>query len=234
MLCRLLTATGKSGLPDSHFHSPSISDWMGYYDIAADSNKSERTLLSDIFQAARNRGTGNTGIFGLRLQGQSFEYFLQKLRLLSPGSLTDHERIQAVFGRTLFVHLTRNNKLEQAISYVIASQTGLWHKAPNRQELERLSALQEPVYDAMAIQQHMTEFAVMDERWITWFSSECITPQHINYEDLSEDPISITGELLQRLGLDDELTIGLEIPVVKLADTVNSQWALRFRSDNSF
>lgn len=207
---------------------------MGYYDIAPDSTKSERTLLSDIFQAARNRGTGNTGMFGLRLQGQSLEYFLQKLRLLSPGRLTDHERIKAVFGRTLFVYLTRNNKLEQAISYVIASQTGLWHKEPNRQELGRLSALQEPVYDAVAIQQHMTELAAMDNSWISWFSNEGISPQRINYEDLSEDPISITGELLQRLGLDDGLTIGLEIPVVKLANSVNSQWALRFRSDNSF
>ena len=205
---------------------------MGYYDLTPDNTKTERELLSVVFKAASSRGTGRTGIFGLRLQRHSFEYFMQKLHVLVPICSNDQDRIQEVFGRTLFVHLTRQNKLEQAISYVIASQTGLWHKAPNGQELERLSAPQEPVYNAELIQQYMTELAEMDQGWISWFANEGITPLRINYEDLSENPLAVTAKLLDKLGLDKELAIGLELPVAKLADNTNSQWALRFCSDN--
>lgn len=225
----MLDATGKSGHPDSHFHSPSISAWMGYYDVEFDSNKSERDLLADIFTAARNRGTGNTGMFGLRLQRHSFDFFLQKLQVLVSGCSRDHERIEKAFGQTLFIHLTRKNKLEQAISFVKASQTGLWHKAPDGTELERLSAPQEPIYDFEAIQRHLTELDSMDRNWISWFSSERLTPLRIYYEELSEDPIAITGQLLQKLGLNHELTREIQVPVAKLADCTNREWAKRFR-----
>lgn len=234
LLCRLLAATGQSGIPDSHFHNPSISDWMGYYNLAPSVMKSERDLLSDVFQAARIRGTGNTGMFGLRLQRHSFDFFIQKLHVLIPGCSSDQERIREVFGRTLFVHLTRQKKLEQAISYVKASQTGLWHKASDGLELERLSAPQDPIYDADAIQRQLAELVVMDEDWISWFAKEGLNPLRINYEDLSEDPIAVTGRLLEHLGLKNGLAIGLDIPVAKLADTTNRQWASRFCSDNSY
>jgi LPS sulfotransferase NodH len=115
-LCKLLAATGKSGKPDSHFHSPSLSDWMGYYNIAAEDFASEREMLSAIFKAARARGTGNTLMFGLRMQGHSFEYFIQKLRVLHKCCTCDSERIRVAFGKTLFIHLTRRDKLDQAIS----------------------------------------------------------------------------------------------------------------------
>ena len=206
---------------------------MGYYDLAPDSTKSERDLLSDVFHAARNRGTGNTGMFGLRLQRHSFDFFMQKLHLLLPDCSSDHERIQEIFGQTLFIHLTRENKLEQAISYVKASQTGLWHKAPNGTELENLSAPQDITYDAKAIQQSLTELGAMDENWISWFAKEGLTPLLIKYEELSEDPIAVTGGLLEELGLDKKLATGLELPVVKLADTTNREWASLFSDDRT-
>ena len=121
--------------------------------------------------------------------------------------------------------------MEQAISYVKASQTGLWHKAPDGQELERFRAPRDPVYDAEAIRQHLTELVAMDDGWISWFAREGLTPRRIHYEDLSEDPKAVTGELLEHLGLGKELAIKLEIPVAKLADSTNRQWAIRFCGD---
>ena len=205
---------------------------MNYYDLAPDRARSERDCLSEIFKAARQRGTGNTGIFGLRLQQHSFEFFIQKLRVLVPGYSNDHERVQHVFGRTLFVHLTRQNKLEQAISYVKASQTGLWHRASNGRELERLSTSQELVYDARAIREKMTEFDSMDDEWNAWFAEEKLSPWRITYENLSEVPLVVTGALLEALGLSKELVLGLEIPVAKLADSTNKEWAELFSKNN--
>jgi len=234
LLCRLLAATGVAGIPDSHFHSPSVAKWMGYYDLKPDSTKSEKDFLVEIFREARIRGTGNTGMFGLRLQRHSFDFFMEKLQVLVPGCAGEHERIQNVFGRTLFIHLTRQNKLEQAISYVKASQTGLWHKAPNGQELERVSEPQALAYDAKAIQRHLTELGNMDKSWSAWFAKEQLVPLRINYEDLSADPIAIAGVILEYLGLDKRLVIGVEPPVAKLADATNRQWANRYRAENGY
>lgn len=204
---------------------------MGYYNLTADSTKSERSILLDVFHAARARGTGNTGIFDLRLLRQSFEYFMHKLRVLLPDHSCDRDRVREVFGRTLFVHLTRQNKIEQAISYVIASQTGLWHKAPNEVELERLSRPRDPLYDNDSIQSQLTELEAMDKGWEPWFEEEGLTPLRITYEDLSAEPFEVAGRLLEELGLNKKLTDGLELPVAKLGDDINKQWAIRFRDD---
>ena len=206
---------------------------MSYYNIAPDKNMSESDLLKTLFMAARDRGTGDTGIFGLRMQWHSFNFFLKKLHMLFPACSSDHERIQGVFGRTLFVHLVRQNKLDQAISYVKATQTGLWHKTPDGVELERRSPPQDPVYDAESIQRHLTELTDMDGGWCSWFAKEKIDTLRINYDDLSADPIDVTGGLLEHLGLDRGLSIGLVLPVAKLADRTSKRWAHRFLADKN-
>ena len=85
------------------------------------------------------------------MQRHSFDFFTEKLLSFYPEHSNDVERFQAAFGRTLFVHLTRRDKVAQAVSYVKAQQTGLWHAAPDGTELERLSRPQEPAYDASEI-----------------------------------------------------------------------------------
>ena len=135
LLCKLLAATGVAGNPDSYFHRPSISDWLADLGLTRKRSVPERELLEAIFRAAIAKGTLGTGIFGLRLQRHSFDFFTEKLAVLYPEHSNDVERFQAAFGRTLFVHLTRRDKVAQAVSYVKAQQTGLWHAAPDGTEL---------------------------------------------------------------------------------------------------
>lgn len=232
LLCKLLAATGKSGKPDSHFHSPSLSDWTRYYSIAAEDFGSERELLSAVFKAAYDRGIGSTHIFGLRMQEHSFEYFMHKLRVLHESYTCDSERIQVAFGKTLYIHLTRQNKLDQAISYVKASQSGLWHQAPDGTELERISAHQEPVYDERAIAHQIAKLTDMDMRWESWFISEELDPLRVEYDDLSDNPTGVVGKVLEHLGLDPNIARQLALPVARLADATNKNWAKRYREGN--
>ena len=232
MLCKLLTATGHAGLPDSHFHNPSVAAWLDTYNIVPREGSSEVAVLQDIFEAARIRGAGDTGMFGLRMQAQSFEFFLQKLQVLHTDSANDLDRIEKTFGQTLFVHLTREDKLSQAISYVKAEQTGLWHKAADGTELERRSSDQKPFYDSAAIASTLSKFTAMDESWSRWFAKECINPFQIQYENLSNNPVKTLRELLEQLGLNGDLVHGLEVPVAKLSDSVNRSWAKQFLDDN--
>ena len=229
--CNLLAATGIAGKPESHFHDPSIADWLGYYDLTPDAALSEREVLAQIFRAAIAEGSGDTGLFGLRLQRHSFDFFTEKLAVLHAGLSSDVERFQAAFGPTLFIHLTRRDKVEQSVSYVKAQQSGLWHAAPDGTEIERLSPPQEPRYDAGEIRAKFDEVTAFDRDWEAWFESEKIDPLRITYEALSKDPLAALRQVLDRLGLDPAAASGVTPGVAKLADKTSREWAARFRAE---
>ena len=231
LLCGLLAATGRAGNPDSHFHEPSLAQWLEDYNLAPGSFAAERDALAAVFDAARTRGSGDTGLFGLRLQRHSFGFFLRKLDVLHPGLACDRDRIRAAFGETLFLHLTRSDKLAQAISYVKAGQTGLWHRAPDGTELERLAPQAAPVYDADAIARQIREFTAFDAAWRDWFAREGIAPLQLSYDALSADPATALAGVLDALGLDRGLAAGIRPPVAKLADATNRDWTTRFLAE---
>lgn len=231
LLCKLLADTGVAGNPDSYFHRPSIAAWLDHFDLTPDDTVPERDVLRSVFRAAIAKGTLDTGIFGLRLQRGSFDFFTRELAVLHPGFSSDAERFEAAFGRTLFIHLSRRNKVQQAISNVKAQQTGLWHAAPDGTELERLSPPQEPVYDAAAIRSKFAEVTALDRDWQRWFAAEGIGPLRVNYEELAADPFQTLCQVLEALGLDRKAAIGVKPGVAKLADETSKAWESRFRSE---
>ena len=224
LLCRLLGATGVAGKPGSHFHEPSISAWLDYYGLTDKAGDNDRHVLKRIFDAARAHGTAGTDVFGLRLQRHSFDFFVKQLDVLHPGLASDRARFEAAFGRTFFIHLTRPDKLDQAVSYIKASQTGLWHQAPDGTELERLAPPQKPVYDAAKITRQIAEFEAFDEAWDAWFSKEHIEPLRLTYDGLSADPNGTLANVLDRLGLDRRIAANIHPGIAKLADATNREW----------
>ncbi|QDL92189.1 sulfotransferase [Paroceanicella profunda] len=232
LLCSLLAATGVAGRPDSHFHRPSLADWQEAHGITPDAAAPERDILQAVVRAAIAEGSGDTGMFGLRMQRHSFDYFMASLAVLHPGLPDDVARIRAAFGHTLFIHLTRRDKVEQAVSLTRASQTGLWHVAPDGAELERLAPHREPAYDAEAIRAGVAEMTAADRDWEAWFAREGITPHRITYDALSADPAGTLGALLDRLvpGRDAARDVGPGTR--KLADATSADWVARFRAEN--
>lgn len=231
LLCTLLRDAKEAGVPGSHFHTPSLEKWLGHFGLHKDSFNTPKDALNAVFQAALEHGKGESNIFGLRLQRHSFTFFTDQLAILYPTIPDDRSRIQAAFGKTLFIHLTRENKLDQAISYVKATQSGLWHKAPDGTELERQSAPKEPIYDGAAIAAQLALSEHMETEWDTWFAKEQIQPLRITYDELAAAPYATLTCVLHSLGLAcapiDESTP----PVAKLADATNQEWAQRFRRD---
>ncbi len=139
--------------------------------------------------------------------------------------------MEAAFGRILFVHLTRENKLDQAISYVKAKQSGLWHKATDGTEIERLTEPKELVYDAAAITAQLELSKQMDEDWEEWFADQKIKPFRITYDELSAAPYATLTRILKTLGMDPEQKSEVAPPLAKLADETNREWAERFRTE---
>lgn len=232
LLCRLLSQTGVAGHPDSYFHEPSLEAWLEDYDLPRNHAAPERELLSSVFQAAIAEGSRDTGVFGLRLQWHSFDFFTEKLAVLHPELPCDTQRLAAAFGRTSFIHLTRSDKLLQAVSYVKADQSGLWHMSSDGTELERLTPPRAPTYDGNRIRHELEQFVAYDRDWNAWFIREQISPLRITYEALSDTPQETLRKVLDYLGLDCESANGVEPDVAKLADNSSREWADCFRKEH--
>ncbi|MET1414212.1 Stf0 family sulfotransferase [Roseibium sp. HPY-6] len=233
LLCKLLAATGQAGDPKSYFHKASLDAWQAHFGLEGEVFPGERERLSVLFETARQKGSAGTGIFGLRLQRGSFDFFSAKLNSLHPELTSLSARIEAVFGKPLFIHLTRDDKVAQAVSFVKASQTGLWHQAPDGTEIERLAPPQEPAYDHARIRQHVEEMMAYDQAWIDWFEDEGLTPRRITYDELARQPVAAVETILRELGQDPKAAAGIELPVARLSDKTNREWIERFRAEET-
>lgn len=233
LLCKLLAATGIAGNPSSLFYRPAVSDWLTRLGVTPAETATEREVLKEVFEAAIRKGSMDTPVFGLRQQRHGFEFLCEKLAILHLGDRTDAERFQRTFGPTLFIHLTRADKLAQAVSYLKAEQSGLWHLAPDGTELERTAPHRPPVYDDDAIRACIETMAAYDRQWEAWFEREAIAPLRISYDELSDDPAATLRTVLDHLGLDPAAAAGIEPSVRKLADSTSQEWVARFRLENA-
>lgn len=219
-------------MPDSHFHSPSVERWLKVYGLDETPFASREAALRAVFEAALTRGTADTDIFGLRMQRGSFGFFMEQLSFLSPGALNDISRIENVFGSTTFIHLSRKDRVSQAISRVRAEQTGLWHRHADGSEMERLAPPKEPHYDPDAIARHIEELNTLDAEWERWFEQHKLEPLRIAYDALSADPQKVLSEVLSSIGCDPTVAEQVETPTAKLADRESQDWRQRFLSEN--
>ncbi len=232
MLCKLLAATKVAGDPGSLFHKPSIDAWLKYHELKANAFASRKETLDAIFSAAMARGKGGTDVFGMRLQRGSFSFFMEQLGFLHPDRRTDLERIEAAFGPTLFIYLSRGDKIDQAISYLRAEQTGLWHRRADGTELERQEPRRGGGYDPDAIRAQLAEFARFDTDWRLWFDEHSIEPLEVSYEMLAREPQTALAEILVALGASGSIARDVPMQTAKLADEISTDWRARFQLES--
>jgi len=228
LLCRLLQGTGRAGVPDSYFYSTEPEDWFADQGLKQSDFGDERAAWGALQRAVIRQGRGESGVFALRLQAHSRDGLIGYLRRIGPEGSGDRDRIEAAFGRVLFLSLRREDPLDQAISYVKARQTGLWHMAPDGREIERLSPPQDPRYDARAIAAQLAQCRAWDAAWERWYQREDIAPLRLTYERLAADSLGAVNSVLTALGTAPVMEI--EIPTARLAQADNLVWAERFRA----
>lgn len=186
------------------------------------------TPLPSIMDKIKTQGRGSGALFGLRLQRHSFAFFCKQLEALQSDHATDAARLQAEFGTVRYIHLTRENKVEQAVSFAKAEQSGLWHKAPDGREIERLSPQSIPVFDAEAIEEKHAEFLAADAAWRAWFDVQSIAPLTMTYSALAANPRDVLSLVLRDLGCPAQAAQDTEIPTARLADEISRDWIKRF------
>lgn len=240
MLCEMLAATGIAGHPKSAFHTPALTSWLKAHGLDRRTYSSPVEAIRAVFTAAQKATHGakkaRTGPFGFRLQRDSFPYFVESLRLAYPGAKSDLAALEAAFGKTLFIHLEREDALGQAISRLRAERTGLWHRHSDGRDMERL-APERPLedrhhdgYDKDLIETYIALAKRQNEAWSRWFEREGISALKLSYGALAASPHAVLVQVLSCLGLDPARAARIEVQTAKLADARSQDWRLRFLS----
>lgn len=233
LLCDLLADTGVAGRPASYFRRQSISHWARHLSVPANGEARGPDFERAYLEAVRGEGTSGTNVFGLRLMCESVDELSKLLDRLYPGLPGDADRFESAFGSTFYVHLSRQDKVAQAVSRLKAMQTGLWHVATDGSERERTMPPQEATYDADRIAEYVVELEAQDEAWTRWFVHNRIEPLRVTYEALSRAPETTLVNVLSALGLDPSIAATIEPRTAKLANSENRDWISRFRAETS-
>lgn len=231
LLCDLLAATGVAGRPHSFFRQEDVSEWADYWGVPRSERVDDLEFDRAYLAAMRKDGTGDTGIFGLRLMWASVAAASRLLDRLYPGLPDMPTRFERAFGPTLYVHLSRTDKVAQAVSRSRAEQSGLWHLGVDGTERERLAPERPAGYDASRIAALVGELQADDAAWTDFFNTHRIEPLRLTYETLSAAPHTALARILAALGRDPEIARGVSARTAKIADTTSREWEDRFRAE---
>lgn len=203
--------------------------WAARWGLPDRKDPPDRDYCAAYLRAAKAAGRGSSDIFGMRLMRNHLRDLLAMIDMVFPGLPSDRARLEAAFGHSLYIHLTRDQKLAQAVSMVKAEQTGLWHMAPDGSELERLAPPQEPAYDFDRIDTTLATLERQDAAWRRWFDEQCIEPLRIEYEGLSANPADTLASICRALDVPAPAADQVRPGVARLSDATSLDWMHRYR-----
>jgi LPS sulfotransferase NodH len=170
------------------------------------------------------------GIFTMKIMYPQFYSLMQTLQETDTLPGNDwFERFQYVFPNPHFVHITRLNKLAQAISHSKARQTGQWVKRKDKTD----KAVIEPVYSFLGICRALEDRATSEKLWNDFFRDKGLYVTQVTYEELVENGQSTLQDLVSRLGLPVNPTQKIESTrtFLQMASGVNREWEDRYDMD---
>jgi LPS sulfotransferase NodH len=171
--------------------------------------------------------TGSNGVFGAVVMWNYFERMLQMLQELDEyKKFSAPELLAELFNRPKYIWLRRKDRVEQAISWAMACQTGIWAKEVGFTPQTHAT----PKFDFKVIDEWCNRIATHEASWANYFRESQIEPLVLYYEDVIACHRTAAERVLQFLAL--PLPQGMEIPALgieKQANEISAQWAASYR-----
>ena len=229
LLCALLDGTGVAGRPQEfferlsssglprqpreYFHGVDDAELLG---LLAPTDPGAPDDGDPIPQALAKGTTGN-GVFATKLMWTHLLDLADRLGRPAGAALLA-ERCPD----PRYVHVTRADKVAQAVSLWRAVQTREWRAGD---VVERDAA----VYHGGAIAHLAAQLAEQDDAWLAWFEREGIEQVTVRYEALADDPRAVVAGVLEDLELGPaEIP---EPPLRRQGDDRSARWVERARAE---
>jgi trehalose 2-sulfotransferase len=257
LLCELLKSTGVAGRPEEYFEAefatgvpphprrfleglpltgagvranvspPEAPPYSSLQGIHSYREHLERTL---------RLGTTDNGVFGAKLM---FNQLPEMTKLAH--TLPEHEHTSAIellhelFDHPLFVWVSREDKVRQAVSMWRALQSRRWrgeradaddHGVPHHTDPA-------PMYSYAGIRHLVRRFEDDDRGWREWFADNGVSALHVTYERLSADREVTVRGVLSALGVDPPEGWTAPDPMRRQADATSTEWVEAYHRDRS-
>jgi len=199
-LCELLCNTGVAGAPTEFFDPELMKQFRSRW-------KTE--TLEEYLGALLERKTSPNGVFGIKVHWGQLR---PALGGADPGE---------VFPALRYIHISREDRLRQAVSWVRAFQTNQWASTHRAQA--------EPEFDRSAIDRYLTKLTREDGEWQRLFERRGIVPHRVSYERLTQAPAQVMEGVLSFLGLPpppDPAPEPLELE--RQANELTEEWVARY------
>ena len=219
LLCEALKNTGLAGTPEEYFWRGDELAWRERWGVAT---------YAEYVAAAIRQGTTGNGMFGAKVMWGYWHDFTGKLRTVEGNeSLPVPEILARTFPRLHYIHMTRRDRVRQAVSFSKAIQTGIWASYGEEPEEPR----REPVFDFEQIDHLVREVEAHDAAWRAYFAEAGVEPLMVVYEDLVPTYEQTALHVLDYLGIaaPPNLQFG-ERRMTRQADGVTEEWVRRYRA----
>jgi trehalose 2-sulfotransferase len=217
LLCSILRSTGIAGSPEEYFLSKPGETWEERW-----GTPSRIAYLQHVL----SQKTAANGVFGTVVMWSYFERMLQLLREIPEyKNLNGAQVLATVLNKPKYIWMRRRNHVEQAVSWAMACQTGVWTQKAEEKSQPRAI----PEFDFKVIDEWCKRIAAHDEGWANYFRDNQIEPLVLFYEDVVTSHRAAAERVLEFLGL--PFPPGLEIPapaVEKQATGTSKDWAARY------
>ena len=217
-----LHATHLAGRPLQYFHAQLAHKYAARYGLDA----SQR--FTDYVRGVVKLTATSNAVFGFRLEAWDLEKFVERLRQSGEFGAAEAREIKLLrtaFPRLRCVHLTRSDKLRQAVSKARAMQTDLWVVAPGKGGAGELK------FDPSLIRHCLRSSAQAEQKWADFFVRNEIAPLAITYENLCEDYEGTVHKVLDYLQIRLPRGFSLGAPkTVRQSDVTTEDWITRFRA----
>jgi LPS sulfotransferase NodH len=251
LLCKVLDQTGVAGHPQEYFealrHSGLPRRPHEYFDPQRHANIVERLAFREMpdettpqpsplwhpetydryLAWAFEEGTTPNGVFGAKLMWGYLGDFAELLRGIDG---MDGRSLPDLLARTFpglrYVQITREDKVEQAVSLWKAVQTQAWRREPGVAD----APLVEPVFSFRAINYLIRLLTAHDASWDAYFLGLGHRPLKVTYEELARSTEAVVTRVLEHLGI--PVPAKLSVPAPRLtvqADKVSEEWVGRVR-----
>lgn len=134
------------------------------------------------------------------------------------GSFDELQPFLGFFPSVPCVWLTRENKVEQAVSWHRAHHSGWWHQTDG-------SRLQHPfVFSAAQAIAFYDEILRREALWQAYFSARDAKPLMLTYETLCRDPLAAVQAIAEYVGVDPYGIQRVDSPLRITRDEQSAEW----------
>jgi LPS sulfotransferase NodH len=220
LLCEGLEATGRGGHPREIFCPERRSRYTGEWLL-------RDNISFDVFlQTAIEKGTTENGVFGTKIHAHHVEPLARQVGFRNQP----WQVLLRLFPDAKYVHLRREDRRAQAISWYRAEVTNQWWLIPGESDWDLTG--REPVYHGPEIRRLELELARHQAGWDAFFALNPVEVLAMEYETLAADYRGEVARALAFIGEDAELAKALPEPrLVRQGDATTEEWRRRMDAE---